>query len=441
MWRYVFLAVVATVVAGERVSRVGNAIRRSSSGVDVPDTAFLTNDVLEEGVLFAFRAYFRSDKPVRFQIWRPTPDGSEGNFTLIWESRVVPSLVPDMEDVYIIAKFMNCVRVQEDDRLGLFFEESPGAVGYNFVDAGLRVFGKQFNSDTLGIGTTVRFESQMFPYDFSVAAYIDTDLSQYDLTAGGDEVRCPDGLLIPDVDTLDDLTPSPAVTGEPGATGEAGPQGEMGPQGPTGPDGAQGMTGATGPQGVMGATGVMGPSGPPGFPGNPGATGPSGPKGDQGPQGPPGALPTDLSPTSSVENFLSSIITTYIILAWLALITIVAIIVAIANCYNARRRAKPRSATKVVHGLFARADVEWMPENRRSNKGDPRAWTASVYNELATSSPNAARKGMTNEEQQSWANTLRSTDTAYTNDTFNQDPSSPIYSNVRDNPRRPAVMY
>lgn len=51
------------------MARYGNPIKASSSGVDVAGAAFLLNDiVLVQGVLFAFRVYHRSDKPIRLQV-------------------------------------------------------------------------------------------------------------------------------------------------------------------------------------------------------------------------------------------------------------------------------------------------------------------------------------------------------------------------------------
>jgi hypothetical protein len=86
------------------VSRIGNKIIGSPSGVDVEGAIFLLNDVsLEEGVVFAFSAYFRTNSKTTFQIWRPSnatsanPDTT--NFELIGELPVVPSVVDSREDV------------------------------------------------------------------------------------------------------------------------------------------------------------------------------------------------------------------------------------------------------------------------------------------------------------------------------------------------------
>ena len=77
---------------------IGNQLQASVSGVDVSGATFLLNDViLTRGVVFAYSAFFRSNKPIRFQIWRPS--GNLKSFRLISETRVIPSVVLDREDV------------------------------------------------------------------------------------------------------------------------------------------------------------------------------------------------------------------------------------------------------------------------------------------------------------------------------------------------------
>ena len=79
-------------------------MKASQSGVDVAGTIFLLNDqVLTDGVVYAFRSYFRSDKTVRFQMWHPVGTRSDGRqeFTLVGETRVIPSVL-STEDVSIL---------------------------------------------------------------------------------------------------------------------------------------------------------------------------------------------------------------------------------------------------------------------------------------------------------------------------------------------------
>ena len=90
------------IIFPDRVVRVGNECKASESGVDVPNTAFLLKDnIPNEGVVFAFSAFFRSNKPVRFQIWRPYVNGNDtdNEFQLRADIRHVPSVELAQEDV------------------------------------------------------------------------------------------------------------------------------------------------------------------------------------------------------------------------------------------------------------------------------------------------------------------------------------------------------
>ncbi len=75
-----------------RVQRVGNPIYPSNAGVDVPGATFILNDqILTSGTVYAFRAFFRSESPVNFQIWRPdnsTNSTDKVPMELIYELRV-----------------------------------------------------------------------------------------------------------------------------------------------------------------------------------------------------------------------------------------------------------------------------------------------------------------------------------------------------------------
>ena len=85
--------------AGERVTMIGNEIKASVSGVDEAGTTVLMSEVvLDEGVVFAYSAFFRSEKPVRFQIWRPVENVSE-SYQLVGETRVIPAVNKAREDV------------------------------------------------------------------------------------------------------------------------------------------------------------------------------------------------------------------------------------------------------------------------------------------------------------------------------------------------------
>ncbi len=80
--------------------RWGNDIKPSVAGVDVAGSMFLINDAMKQrAVAFAFSCFFRSDKQIRFQIWRPAVNSTGDAFQLIWEMPVVPSVVGAREDV------------------------------------------------------------------------------------------------------------------------------------------------------------------------------------------------------------------------------------------------------------------------------------------------------------------------------------------------------
>ena len=83
--------------------KIGNEFRGSQSGVNVADVAFMVgNKIGVTGVVFAFSAYFRSDKPIQFQIWRPLSSsrgGSTNKFQLLQQVRTIPSVIDAREDV------------------------------------------------------------------------------------------------------------------------------------------------------------------------------------------------------------------------------------------------------------------------------------------------------------------------------------------------------
>ena len=88
------------VSISDNITVLGNHIRSSRSGVDVPRNIFLLKDpVSKPGVLFAVSAYFRNDREVAAQIWRPYGTASRGRFRLISEVKFIPSVIDQREDV------------------------------------------------------------------------------------------------------------------------------------------------------------------------------------------------------------------------------------------------------------------------------------------------------------------------------------------------------
>ena len=79
--------------------RVGNQIRAGTGGANFDNTAFLLHhNALEDGVLFAFSAYFRNLNPVYFQLWRPAAS-ADRRYTLVHEWPFNPALSGGKEDV------------------------------------------------------------------------------------------------------------------------------------------------------------------------------------------------------------------------------------------------------------------------------------------------------------------------------------------------------
>ena len=86
---------------GTVVERVGNKIKPSAKGSIWPGTTFLLDNVaLKDGVLFAFRGYFRNFNPVQFQIWRVMNE-TQRVYKMVADYEVSPTLPKNSEDVSI----------------------------------------------------------------------------------------------------------------------------------------------------------------------------------------------------------------------------------------------------------------------------------------------------------------------------------------------------
>ena len=328
------LSVVIVITASDRVNQVGGDIRPSSSGVDTAGATFLLSDDFgAEGVLFAFQAYFRSDKPVRFQIWRPVD--SDGNFKLISDTRVVPSVTNGVEDIYISQSPNDCTFVRPGDRIGLSFEATPGSVAYVFDPNAVNTdFGTSLDpTSPLELNTVVDFDPLMFPYDFSVAAFVDTDLSRYTVNADG-VYACPADLFIPGSSTEGPPTTTESAT----TVHEEVTSDDL----------------ITDPV----STGV----------------------------------PYDVSTSGDDNsNFFSNLFDEtkdYILLGVVGGLILIIIIVAIA-CTIAKRRAEEDTVVKVIERLPSLPDVEWLTQNHKSTPIDPAMYHAPIYNDHLMSKYNA----------------------------------------------------
>jgi len=387
------------------LKRFGNELLASTNGVNKAGTTFLIQDIsFDEGVLFAYSAFFQSNSRTRFQVFaHENPPENEATsdvdyYRLKAETIVTPSVTNSREDVYIASRLTEpCVRVEKGDVLGVYFEEAPGAVAYSFDgNFPAALYHTNANlSDTAEIDDVIGFNKLTFPYDFALAAYIDTNLSRYD---DSERPQCVPNLVIPDPDNVvaPSLTPSPPPTGAPGATGSTGPRGATGEAGATGAQGAtgpQGATGVMGEQGVMGpagATGAMGETGergPEGVQGETGASGPQGErgeKGDKGEQGPPGPLatmdPAQLAaPSSGDENIFSNPIFVLILLIWAAVVTIVVVVLIIVIVVVARK-----SKNTTVEHTWAAAEIgRSRPQSAKSMYASE-SWMSTLKGESQT---------------------------------------------------------
>ena len=275
---------------------------------------------------------------------------------------------------------MKCIRVRQGDRVGVYLEEAPGSVSFIFDGSDPQSLSHTLANTSVpyATGDKVVFDPLTFPYDFSVAAYVDTDLDKYE-NETEDRVECPRGLMIPEyaVLTLAPTTRAP-ITGAAGATGSTGrfgPQGGTGPRGAMGPAGANGVmgfTGATGPMGkdgvmgTMGGTGATGPAGLIGLKGNKGEKGEKGDEGPQGERGPPGPPAKNNSKgenggplaaaTSSMSAFSDPLIV-LICIIWLVVVTILLIVLICVICFVVKHQKRDDDDEEFRHVAIAGGQI------------------------------------------------------------------------------------
>lgn len=335
------LAFMTSPTAGA-VARTGNPIV-AGRGTKQARTAYLLDrDIGADGVVFAVSAYFLSLEPVIFQLWRPL-NSSSGAFVLIQQWNYTAIRADRREDVYLWTdQNTDCVKVQAQDRFGIYIASLPGPVAYDFTPTPYTLRSTVATGDPEPQpGDQVLFDNLSWPNKFSIAAYIDTDMSRY--PAAGSSVQCPDDIRFPpETDGYENGGTTPVVprdgatgaTGPAGANGEAGSTGPRGERGPNGERGATGPAGPTGNHGATGTTGRQGATGPLGPDGGMGATGPQGERGDPGARGPPGAA-ANATGSATFEELISEcewcqkFLNPYLILGviiWLALVTLLLLI-------------------------------------------------------------------------------------------------------------------
>ena len=296
------------------------------------------------------------------------------------------------------------MRVQRGDRLGVYFEEAPGAVAYTFDADSPTALGTTVEQAVM-VGNKTFFNSLSFPYDFSLAAYFDADIETYnDSLSESQFVSCPRGLLVDDfVPIALNTTTIAPITGRPGDTGPPGPTGEQGEQGPAGADGLDGMMGATGERGDAGEDGALGPMGSTGWTG---AAGEAGEKGERGAAGSAGRG----TAVASTDDDQGIQVISIILLIWLIIVTILLIIfIIITVCvYRRYRRHIREHPHYFANGAYDTADGKGTKREKDSVK-----FTTRVPSYL--------------EGQPTWTSTMKSiAESTYSNDTLeDSNPSTP----------------
>ena len=315
-------------------------------------------------------------------------------------------------------KFRPCVRVRQGDRLGVYLEESPGAVAYTFDADQPMALGKTLgDNEPTKINETLTFDRLNFPYDFSMAAYVDTDLSKYDIQPDSNFVTCPTGLLVPDYDPI--VVPD-AQAGAPGEQGPPGPEGPKGEQGPEGEKGEPGPQGPQGEQGVQGEPGIQGPEGPHGEPGPQGPKGEKGDRGERGPPGPPGPsgdddvnevvkpLGGDFEAAATTDDDSGMSFWVLLLLIWLAVVTITLLIVIICICCYWRRHRhddRTRDQLNTLSRGFKPTWMESVSEYLNVTNGTDKGGIAAVSGGGQTHNP--APRNSLHQLQTTWMGTMR----------------------------------
>ena len=94
-----------------------------------------------------------------------------------------------------------CVKVKAGDRLGVYTEAAPSAIAYPFDSDMPKILYRPPSEfpKLIAVNDVVEIISISFPYRHSFMAYIDTDISQYNLSVDDwvDQKGCPNGLVIP----------------------------------------------------------------------------------------------------------------------------------------------------------------------------------------------------------------------------------------------------
>lgn len=363
----------STVTVGAPLPLQTNQVNMQT--VKVRSVFLLNGGDIPDGLFYGIRAVFWDDVTrVTFQVWRPAvnatvpnqyrlvalypPFSSQGrlfteqsiylNNFLLWNGNANSDLQ------------LSCFNVMAGDKIGIYFENTAatnlGTIPYVFSTGGLvqtyitLASSSNNYTDEFTMNDIATFDTGVFPWQFQIAAAIETDP-----TAPCNTLVMPGDQPVTQVQmTTPPVTGPPGPPGATGATGPAGPigsegsAGDQGPPGPIGATGEQGSPGPIGPPGPVGATGYgeTGDQGPVGPPGSMGAIGNTGPQGVEGPIGPPGPdgqlLETGASTgTLNNDNIVQGLLIWLAILSFIVLVILISII-ALFCCYCGRQRQRKR---------------------------------------------------------------------------------------------------
>ncbi|OAF67664.1 hypothetical protein A3Q56_04626, partial [Intoshia linei] len=226
------------IEAYEKVVSIGSIPDKVSAAAQgLNNSLILRNSVQNEGILYAFSAYFVELNPVIFQIWRSAkPINNKTAYTLIHELEYTPT-VTGLEDIPIhTLPGQKCMVLELNDKLGIFLKDGKPSIGYTFDDTlnNMQMVPLKRGKDKFELGKDIAVDKLYYPYTLSVVGYIDTDMSEYPLFEKFPE--CPKTLGVPGRHLSQIIVYRSGPKGEKGDRGEVGfpgPRGERGIPGPS----------------------------------------------------------------------------------------------------------------------------------------------------------------------------------------------------------------
>ena len=124
--------------------------------------------------LASSRTFSRHLTPPHISRCLASPRPVSRHLALSRSSRPVIS-PPALPQLFAESRQRDCVYVQPGDRFGVYIEEAPGSIAYEFSRESSVLKYKVANLSRLtAVGDSVVFDALRFPYVFSMAVYIDT---------------------------------------------------------------------------------------------------------------------------------------------------------------------------------------------------------------------------------------------------------------------------